>query len=92
MLEHRDPVRVLDEVLVEPEARSSLFEDGGQRSLADLKRIAPQIVAVQFDQVEPIQEHAPIVPAVADVIERRNAVIPAGDGLSVHDAGKRAQF
>src|SRR6516164_10943719 len=53
-------------MLVEPDARVSLGHDRCQRGLADLKRIAPQVVAVQFDEVEGIEERAVIMAAVAN--------------------------
>src|SRR5262245_6150312 len=59
--------------------------------LADLKRIAPQVVAVQFDQVEGVQERAVITAAVANEVERGNAVVIAGDSFAVDDAGARTQ-
>jgi len=62
-----------------------------ERCLADLKRIALQVVAVQFDQVEGVQERAVIMAAVANEIERGEAVIIAGDSFTVDDAGARAQ-
>ncbi len=40
------------DMLVEPDAGSGLGQDGCERGLADLKRIAPQVVAVQLDQVK----------------------------------------
>src|ERR1700751_1232521 len=40
------------DVLVEPNARTGLGQDRHERGLANLKRITPQVVAVQFDQVE----------------------------------------
>jgi hypothetical protein len=61
-------------VFVEPDARLGLGHDRRERSLADLKRIAPQVVAVQLDQVEGVQERAVIMAAVANEIERGNAV------------------
>jgi len=39
-------------MLVEPNAWTGLGHDRYERGLADLKRIAPQVVAVQFDEVE----------------------------------------
>jgi hypothetical protein len=38
----------------------------GERGLAHLKRIAPQVVAVQLDQIEGVQEDAGVVPPIAD--------------------------
>src|SRR5215467_2776826 len=78
-------------MLIEPDARAGLGHDGWERGLANLKRIAPQVIAVQFDQVEGVQERAVIMAAVANEIERGNAVVIAGDSLAVDDAGARAQ-
>jgi hypothetical protein len=55
------------------------------------KRIAPQIVAVQFDQVEGVEEYAVVSAVVSDQIERGNAVVIAGDRFAIYDAGARAQ-
>jgi hypothetical protein len=41
-------------MLVEPDAGAGLGHDRCERGLADLKRIVPEIVAVQFDEVEGI--------------------------------------
>src|SRR5215470_18625036 len=47
----RRPSGHLD-ILVEPDAGAGLDHDRCERGLADLKRIAPQVVAVGLDQVE----------------------------------------
>src|SRR5262245_48371910 len=52
---------------------------------------APQVVAVQLDQVEGVQERTVIMAAVANEIERGNAVVIAGDSLAVDDARARTQ-
>ena len=44
------------DMLVEPDAGAGLGHDRCERGLADLKRIAPQVVAVQFNQVEGVEE------------------------------------
>jgi hypothetical protein len=46
------------DMLIEPDAGAGLGHDRGERGLADLKRIAPQVVAVQFDKVEGVEEYA----------------------------------
>jgi len=43
---------VAPDVLVEPDTGAGLGQDRRERGLADLKRITPQVVAVQLDQVE----------------------------------------
>jgi hypothetical protein len=63
--------------------QSGLGHDRCERGLADLKRIAPQIVAVQFDQVEGIEEDALVSAVVPDEIERGNAVVIAGDSFAI---------
>jgi hypothetical protein len=66
-------------MLVEPDAGASLGQDGCERGLAALKRIAPQVVAVQLDQVEGVQKHAVVSAVMPNEIERGNAVVIAGD-------------
>src|SRR5262249_42199369 len=46
------------DVLVEPDAGTGLSQD--RRALAELKRIAPQVVAIELDQVERPHEHVRI--------------------------------
>jgi hypothetical protein len=48
--------------------------------LAHGKRIAPQVIAVEFDQVEGPHEHVRVMTAVADAIERRDAIGPYPQG------------
>jgi hypothetical protein len=79
------------DVLVKPEAGSSLGQDGSERSLAHLKWVAAQIVTVQLDQVEGIEEHARVVVPVSDTVERCDPVLAACDRFAVDDAGPWAQ-
>jgi hypothetical protein len=57
-----------------------------------LERIAAQIVAVQFDQIEGIEEHAGVMPAVTNAIEARHPIGIASDSFAIDDAGARAQL
>jgi hypothetical protein len=66
-------------VLVEPDARAGLGHDRCERSLADLKRITPEVVAVQLDKVEGVEEYALASALVTDEIERGHAIVIAGD-------------
>jgi hypothetical protein len=45
-------------VLVESNAWPSFGQDSLKRGLATFQRITPQIIAIQFDQVEGVQENA----------------------------------
>jgi len=40
------------DIFIEPDARAGLGHDRRERGLADFERIAPQVVAVQLDEVE----------------------------------------
>jgi len=48
-----------------------------------------EIVAVQFDQVEGVKEDAFVVAALAEAIERGDAVVITGNRFAVDDAGAR---
>src|SRR6516225_7583069 len=79
------------DMLVEPDAGAGLGHDRCKLGLADRKRITPQVVAVQFDEVEGVEEYLVVSAVVPDEIERGNAVVIAGDSFAVDDAGARAQ-
>ena len=42
------------DMLVEPDTGAGLGQDRCERGLADLKRITPQVIAVQLDQIESV--------------------------------------
>ena len=75
------------DMLVEPDAGLGLGHDRCERGLANLKRIAPEVVAVQLDEVERVEEYALVSALVPDEIERSNAVVNAGDSFGVDNAG-----
>jgi hypothetical protein len=79
------------DMLIEPDADPSLGHDRCERGLADLKRIAPQVVAVQLDQVEGVEEYLVVSAVVPDEIERGNAIVIASDSFAVDNAGARAE-
>jgi hypothetical protein len=74
------------DMLVEPDAGASLGQDRCERGLADHKRIAPQIIAIQLDQVEGIEERIAIMTSVADTLERCEPLVIARDGFPIDDA------
>src|SRR5262249_42480885 len=80
------------DMLVEPDAGAGLGHNRRERGLADLKRIAPEVVAVQLDEVERVEEYALVSALVPDEIERSNAVVIAGDSFAIDDARPRAQM
>jgi hypothetical protein len=60
-------------------------------SRVKLDWLAPQVVPVQFDEIEGVEEDALVSALVTDEIERGNAVVIASDGFAIDDAGARAQ-
>jgi hypothetical protein len=56
-------------VFVEPYAGAGFGHDRCERGLADIKRITPQVVAVQLDEVEGVEEYALVSAVVTDEIE-----------------------
>jgi hypothetical protein len=80
-----DGLAVALDVLVPSQARPHLDQQGSQRGLADIERLSPEIVAVQFDQVESVQEHPAIVTPIPNAVEHREAVIVAAHRLAIED-------
>ena len=56
-------------------------------SRVKLDCLPPQVVAVQLDQIEDVEEHAPVIAPPPQPVELRHAVPVAGDRLSVDQAG-----
>jgi hypothetical protein len=79
------------DILVEADAGAGLGQDRCERGLAHLKRITPQVIAIQLDQVEGVQKHAVVSAVMPDEIERGNAVVIAGDSFAIDDTGAGAQ-
>src|SRR5262249_5464007 len=78
-------------MLIEPDTRAGLGHDKRECGLANLKRIAPQVVAVQLDEIEGVEEYAVVSALVPDEIERGHAVVIAGNILAIDHAEARAQ-
>ena len=58
-------------VFVEPYAGARLGHNRCERGLADLKRVAPQVITVQLDEVEGVEEYALVSAVVTDEIKGR---------------------
>jgi hypothetical protein len=52
--------------------------------------VRPQVLAIQLDEVEGVEEHVPVMLAVADTLERCEPVVIARDGFPIDDAGRLA--
>jgi hypothetical protein len=66
MVKHHLAVLVF-KVLIESKPGCRLSQHGGKRRLTHRQRIAPQVVAVELDQVEGVEEHADVAAAVTKV-------------------------
>jgi hypothetical protein len=77
-------------MLIEPQARRRPRKHACKRGFTHAERLTSQVLAVEFDKVEGIEEHARIMPPVADAVERRDAVLAARNRLAVDDARSRA--
>jgi hypothetical protein len=86
-----DSRAVAFQMLVEAQAKASFGQRTSKRGLAHFQGIAPQVVAVQFDQVEGVEKYALIRPVMADEVERGNALVIAGNRFAIDDAGAGAQ-
>jgi hypothetical protein len=84
VLEH--DVAGFDEDGVEHQAGERLAHELRQHRLAPVKRLASEVLAVEFDQVEGAQRHLAIAPAAAQQLERCQPVGLEGDGLAVDQA------
>src|SRR5262249_59927467 len=71
--------------------RASFGQHTSKRGLAHFQRIAPQVVTLQFDQVECVDEDTVVVAVGGDEIEQSNAVVIANDSFALHNAGERGQ-
>ena len=59
-------------LLVEAKPRRHPAGGGSRASPWHRERVPPQVVAIKLDEIERVEEHAPIVPAIADAIEARD--------------------
>src|ERR1700730_15140226 len=80
------------QMLIQSQAQRRSREKAAECCLANDERIVAQIIAVEFDQVEGVEENAIIVVPVTDAVERRYPILAARDRLSVDDAGPGAQL
>jgi hypothetical protein len=77
-------------VLIQSQARRRSCEHAGECCLAHDERIAAQIIAVEFDQVEGVHEHVRVMLPVSDAkLIRRRAHVPLtivepADGTQAH--------
>ena len=79
-------------MLIEANAGRAATQQAGERSLANFNRFAPQVLAVELQQVEGVQEDVRACGLFAQSLEHRHAAIIAGDGLAVDQTGARPEL
>ena len=82
-----DSGTVLAKVLIETQLGRCSRKQAYQCCLADVQRLASEIIPVELDQVEGIEEHVRVVAPITDALEICDAVFTAGDRLPIDDAG-----
>src|SRR5262249_56545998 len=78
MTEHHVPRRY--DVVVDLQPYRRLGKQPDQQHLAPLDALAPQVITIKLNEVEGVEEHAPVIAPVAQPVEHRQAIIVAGDG------------
>jgi hypothetical protein len=82
VLENRQPA-VVREVPVQAHAGAAATEDTDQSGLADLDGLAAQVRAVEFQQVEGIEEGVHFVAPAAENVELGEPALVAAHKLTV---------
>jgi hypothetical protein len=80
-------------MLVEPDARTGLSQDGCERRLPDLERLTAEIIAAKFDQVEGVEEHSLVDPVMPQAVETGDAglLITSDASPSMMQEGERSR-
>jgi len=68
-----------------------LGEQSHQQHLAALDRFAPQVLPIEFKQIEGAQHNVLVIAALAQLVEHRHALVIATDRLAVDQAGAHSQ-
>src|SRR5262249_7634074 len=77
--------RIHDVVVnLQPNRRSG--EQPNQQHLAALDALAPQVIAVELDQIKGVKEDVFVVTAIAQSVEARHAIAVTGHGLAIDQA------
>src|SRR5262245_41153516 len=63
------------DVVVNLQPYQRFGEQPDQQHLAMLDRLAPQVITIKLNEVEGVEEHAPVIAPVAQPVEHRQAII-----------------
>ena len=70
-------------MFIQPQARQTSAQNAGEGRLARLDRLPPQVRAIEFEQVEGIEEHVVAFALTTKPFEHREPILVAGHGLAV---------
>jgi hypothetical protein len=73
-------------VLIQPQARQTSAQNAGEGRLARLDRLPPQVRAVQFEQLESIEEHVLALTLATKPLEHCKPIPAADHVLAVDEA------
>src|SRR6516165_10321860 len=78
---------IMGEVLVQTQPRKAPTQQARELRLARLQRLAPQILAIQFEEIEGVEEDMLARRLAPQPFEHREPVLIAGDRLAIDQAG-----
>ena len=84
MREH--DVAAMREMLVELHPRQRSAQQAGQRLLAHLERLAPQVVAVELQQIEGDENDVLVVATMPQHLKSRHPILVAAHRLAIDQA------
>ena len=87
-----DNVAAMREMLVELHPRQRSAQQAGQRLLAHFERLAPQVVAVELQQIKGDENDVLVVAAMPQHLKSRHPVLVAAHRLAVDQVAARAQL
>ena len=80
-----DDRAVAFDMLIEPDAVANLGQHRSEGGFGDIEWITSEVVAVQFDEVERVEEYVGIIAPIANAVEGCDTIIVADDCLAVDD-------
>jgi hypothetical protein len=69
-------------MLIPSDTVANLGQHRSEGGFADIERITSEVVAVQFDEVERVEEYVVIIAPIANVVEGRDTIIVATGSVS----------
>src|SRR5262249_8692030 len=74
------------DVVVDLQPYRRLGEQPDQQHLATLDGLAPQVITIKLNEIEGVEEYAPVIAPVAQPVKYRQAVVVASYGLAIDQA------